>query len=181
MGQTFSQRRWFGKSNRRVLVLGLDGAGKSTLISFFASKKPVSIEPSPTVNFDVKNVKFKKLNVCIWDVGGQERSRTFWRHYYTGTQGVIFVVDSCDRERMSIVCRELHEVANDPQLELAVFLILANKCDQSTAMSTDDITRELCLERLSPKHVWRVQQCVAKDGVGVVEGFSWLAEHMKPL
>ena len=54
----------------------------------------------PTIGFNVETVEYKNISFNVWDVGGQDKIRLLWRHYYTNTQGLIYVVDSNDRERI---------------------------------------------------------------------------------
>ena len=63
------------------------------------------------------------------DVGGQDKIRPLWRHYYTGTQGLIFVVDCADRDRIDEARQELHRIINDREMRDAIILIFANKQD----------------------------------------------------
>ena len=68
-------------------------------------------------------------NFCFQDVGGQDKIRPLWRHYYTGTQGLIFVVDCADRDRIDEARQELHRIINDREMRDAIILIFANKQD----------------------------------------------------
>lgn len=65
----------------------------------------------------------------MWDVGGQDKIRPLWRHYYTGTQGLVFVVDSCDRERIDEARQELHRILSDREMKDCLLLVFANKQD----------------------------------------------------
>lgn len=71
-----------------------------------------------------KNVKFN-----VWDVGGQDKIRPLWRHYYTGTQGLVFVVDSQDRERIDEAKQELHRILSDREMKECLLMVFANKQD----------------------------------------------------
>ncbi|WP_411025175.1 ADP-ribosylation factor-like protein, partial [Salmonella sp. s54836] len=93
-----SLKKIFGKKEMRILMLGLDAAGKTTIL--YKLKLGQSVTTIPTVGFNVETVNYKKIKFNVWDVGGQDKIRPLWRHYYTGTQGLIFVVDSADRERV---------------------------------------------------------------------------------
>lgn len=62
-------------------------------------------------------------------MGGQDKIRPLWRHYYTGTQGLIFVVDCADRDRIDEARQELHRIINDREMRDAIILIFANKQD----------------------------------------------------
>ena len=67
--------------------------------------------------------------LCCQDVGGQDKIRPLWRHYYTGTQGLIFVVDCADRDRIDEARQELHRIINDREMRDAIILVFANKQD----------------------------------------------------
>ncbi|KAA0201026.1 ADP-ribosylation factor [Fasciolopsis buskii] len=125
MGNIFG--RLFGKKEIRVLMLGLDAAGKTTIL--YRLKLGNSVTTIPTVGFNVETVTYKNVRFNVWDVGGQEKIRPLWRHYYTGSQGLIFVVDSSDRERIEEARQELHKIANDREMQDAVILVFANKQD----------------------------------------------------
>ena len=116
---------------------------------------------------------------CLWqDVGGQEKIRPLWRHYFTGTQGLIFVVDSNDRDRMDESKEELHKIANDREMRDAAILIFANKMDLPNALSAAEITDQLALHKLKNRN-WYVQQSCATTGEGLVAGLSWLSSNFK--
>ena len=90
-----------------------------------------------------------KLHLMLWcvvqDVGGQDKIRPLWRHYYTGTQGLIFVVDCADRDRIDEARQELHRIINDREMKDATILIFANKQDLPDGrFKTDDV----CMPRL---------------------------------
>ncbi|CAK5120140.1 unnamed protein product [Meloidogyne enterolobii] len=91
----------FGKRELRVLMLGLDAAGKTSIL--YKLKLGQSIKSLPTVGFNVETVTYKNIKFSVWDVGGQEKIRPLWRHYYVGTQALIFVVDSADVDRFFIL------------------------------------------------------------------------------
>jgi len=66
---------------------------------------------------------------AVQDVGGQDKIRPLWRHYYTGTQGLIYVVDCADRDRIDEARQELHRIINDREMRDAIILVFANKQD----------------------------------------------------
>ncbi|CAH8629693.1 unnamed protein product [Dicrocoelium dendriticum] len=125
MGSFFS--RLFGKKEIRALMLGLDAAGKTTIL--YRLKLGNHVTTIPTVGFNVETVQYKNVRFNVWDVGGQEKIRPLWRHYYTGSQGLIFVVDSADQDRIEEAKLELHKIANDREMQDAVILVFANKQD----------------------------------------------------
>ena len=89
----------------------------------------------PTVGFNVETVTYKNVKFNVWDVGGQDKIRPLWRHYFSGTQGLIFVVDSCDKARMSEARAELHRIILDREMKDALLLVFANKQDMPTGES----------------------------------------------
>ncbi|XP_071378986.1 uncharacterized protein, partial [Centroberyx affinis] len=126
--------------------------------------------------FNVETVEFKNISFTVWDVGGQTIIRPLWRHYYTNTQGVIFVLDSNDPERMKDASDELHMMLEEDELRGVSLLVLANKQDLPRAMSVSDITKALGLSGLS--NPWFVQASCALSGTGLVEGMDWLSNQV---
>jgi len=168
----------FGKTQMRVLLLGLDAAGKTTTLYQLMGKNDKTV---PTIGYNVETISVPPLEFMVWDVSGQERLRSFWRHYYHGTCGVIFVVDVCDAERFPMVRRELHGILQEEELSQAVVLILANKADQQNAVSTQELSQALELELLDASgRKYHVQRSVALTGEGLKDGVIWLSKNMTP-
>lgn len=131
--------------------------------------------------YNVETISVPPLEFMVWDVSGQDRLRSFWRHYYHGTCGVIFVVDVCDAERFPLVRKELHGILQEEELNHAVVLILANKSDQQNAVSNDELSKALELELLDASgRKYTVQRSVATTGSGLKEGLVWLSKNMTP-
>uniref|UniRef100_A0AAY4EW11 ADP-ribosylation factor n=1 Tax=Denticeps clupeoides TaxID=299321 RepID=A0AAY4EW11_9TELE len=101
MGLTISSlfSKLFGKKQMRILMVGLDAAGKTTIL--YKLKLGEIVTTIPTIGFNVETVEYKNICFTVWDVGGQDKIRPLWRHYFQNTQGLIFVVDSNDRERVA--------------------------------------------------------------------------------
>merc|ERR1711976_726432 len=127
MGLAFTKiwARLVGKTEMRILMVGLDAAGKTTIL--YKLKLGEVVTAIPTIGFNVEEVSYKNISFHVWDVGGQDKIRTLWRHYYTNTQGIIFVVDSNDRDRIDDAREELHKMINDEELKDAIVLVYANK------------------------------------------------------
>lgn len=100
--------RIFGKKDMRILMLGLDAAGKTTIL--YKLKLGDVVSSVPTIGFNVETVEYKNIKFTVWDVGGQDKIRLLWRHYYQNTQGLIFVVDSSDKDRIDIAREELQRM-----------------------------------------------------------------------
>ena len=115
----------FEKREARILMLGLDAAGKTTIL--FKLKLGEVVSSVPTIGFNVETVEFKNCKFNVWDVGGQDKIRGMWRHYYQNTEGLIYVVDSSDKARLNIAKEELHKMLAEEELKDTVLLVLANK------------------------------------------------------
>ena len=157
----------------RVLMLGLDAAGKTTVL--YKLKLGEVITTIPTVGFNVESVEYKNITFTVWDVGGQGKLRPLWRHYYQGTQCLIFVVDSTDTGRLKQASLELFRLLSDDGLRDAVVLVLANKQVVSRAATVTQVADKMELHRYSSTHEWFVQPCSAIHGEGIYEGLDWVA------
>ncbi|KAF4730928.1 ADP-ribosylation factor-like protein 2, partial [Perkinsus olseni] len=115
-----------------------------------------------------------KLNV--WDVGGQKSIRSFWRNYFEATDGLIWVVDSLDRHRLTDCKEELHKLLKEERLAGASLLVLANKQDIAGALSPLEIRKHLELETMSMSRHWYVLPCSAVTGEGLAEGVEWIVD-----
>ena len=140
----------FGKKDVRILMVGLDAAGKTTIL--YTLKLGEIVTTIPTIGFNVETVEYKNISFTVWDVGGQDKIRPLWRHYYQNTQGVIFVVDSNDRDRVGEARDELHRMLNEDELREAMLLVFANKQDLPNAMNAAEITDKLGLHSLRQRN-----------------------------
>merc|ERR1712154_633257 len=151
-----------GKKEMRILMVGLDAAGKTTIL--YKLKLGEIVTTIPTIGF------------TVWDVGGQDKIRPLWRHYYQNTQGLIYVVDSNDSDRIDAARDEMHRMLNEDELRDAVLLVFANKQDLPNAMSAAEMTDKLGLHGLRPSYrQWYIQACCATTGDGLYEGLDWLS------
>merc|ERR1712073_52362 len=178
MGLTFSSlfKQLFGMKDMRILMVGLDAAGKTTIL--YKLKLGEIVTTIPTIGFNVETVEYKNICFTVWDVGGQDKIRPLWRHYFQNTQGLIFVVDSNDRERISEARDELMRMLAEDELREAVLLIFANKQDLPNAMNAAEITDKLGLHSLRNR-VWYIQATCATSGDGLYEGLDWLSNQLK--
>ncbi|XP_061874057.1 E3 ubiquitin-protein ligase TRIM23 isoform X3 [Colius striatus] len=164
------------KMEIRVVTLGLDGAGKTTIL--FKLKQDEFMQPIPTIGFNVETVEYKNLKFTIWDVGGKHKLRPLWKHYYLNTQAVVFVVDSSHRDRVSEAHSELAKLLTEKELRDALLLIFANKQDVAGALSVEEITEMLSLHKLCCGRSWYIQGCDARSGTGLYEGLDWLSRQL---
>lgn len=177
MGLTISSilTRLFGKKQVRILMVGLDAAGKTTIL--YKLKLGEIVTTIPTIGFNVETVEYKNICFTVWDVGGQDKIRPLWRHYFQNTQGLIFVVDSNDRERIPEAQDELQKMLNEDELRDAVLLLFANKQDLPNAMTAAELTEKLGLNQLRNRR-WYIQATCATQGQGLYEGLDWLSNEL---
>jgi len=156
-------------------MVGLDAAGKTTIL--YKLKLGEIVTTIPTIGFNVETVEYKNISFTVWDVGGQDKIRPLWRHYFQNTQGLIFVVDSNDRERAEEAQEELQKMLQEDELREATILIFANKQDLPNAMSSAEITEKLKLPSLRNRE-WYIQATCATQGTGLYEGLDWLSTQL---
>ncbi|ELV11975.1 ADP-ribosylation factor-like protein 14 [Tupaia chinensis] len=171
------------KANQaRILLLGLDSAGKSTLL--YKLKLAGPIITIPTIGFNVEMIELERdLPLTVWDVGGQEKMRTVWGCYCENTDGLVYVVDSSDRQRLEDSQREFERILKNEHIKNVPVVLLANKQDVPGALTAEDITRMFKVKKLCSDRNWYVQPCCAVTGEGLAEGFRQLTRfvrsHMK--
>ncbi|XP_008294715.1 ADP-ribosylation factor 4-like [Stegastes partitus] len=177
MGLTISSifGRLFGKKQMRILMVGLDAAGKTTIL--YKLKLGEIVTTIPTIGFNVETVEYKNISFTVWDVGGQDKIRPLWRHYFQNTQGLIFVVDSNDRERVAESAEELSKMLLEDELKDAVLLVFANKQDLPNALTVSELTEKLGLQALRNK-TWYIESTCATQGTGLYEGLDWLSKEL---
>ncbi|CAH0725709.1 unnamed protein product, partial [Brenthis ino] len=159
----------------RILMVGLDAAGKTTIL--YKLKLGEIVTTIPTIGFNVETVEYKNISFTVWDVGGQDKIRPLWRHYYQNTQGLIFVVDSSDTKRIAEAENELANMLKEDELNDAVILVFANKQDMPNAMTAAELTNALNLNNLRNRR-WYIQATCATQGQGLYEGLDWLSNEL---
>ena len=170
-----SLKKWIARAfkiDRRLLMIGLDAAGKTTIL--YKLKLGEVVTTIPTIGFNVETVDYKNISFTVWDVGGKDKIRPLYRHYYQNTSALIFCVDSNDRDRMPRARDELHRMLVEDELHKVPLLILANKQDLPHAMTAAQITEELGLNTLRARD-WHIQSTCATTGDGLYEGLDWLS------
>ena len=167
----------FGRSSNpvRILMLGLDAAGKTTIL--YKMKLNETVNTIPTIGFNVENLQYKNLEFNCWDIGGQFKLRNLWLHYFENTQGLIYVVDSNDADRVAESAEALQMVLNDETMIGVPVLVYANKMDLPNAMTVPQITEALGLMKMRGRE-WHVQASNAARGDGLFEGMDWLAKNV---
>ncbi|KAL3926999.1 MAG: hypothetical protein SGPRY_003031 [Prymnesium sp.] len=158
-----------GKKQCRILMLGLDAAGKTTIL--YQLKLGEMTNTAPTLGFNVETVAYKNIEFMVWDMGGQDAIRQLWQHYYKNAQALIFVVDSADEERLAEARDELQKLMGEEELRDSILLVFANKQDMPDAKSVQEVAEELGLQELQ-------HRVCASTGDGLTDGLDWLASKM---
>ncbi|CAN1269152.1 ADP-ribosylation factor [Linum perenne] len=160
MGQAFRRLfdAFFGNTEMRVVMLGLDAAGKTTILYKLHIGEVLSTVP--TIGFNVEKVQYKNVMFTVWDVGGQEKLRPLWRHYFNNTDGLSII--------------------KDPFMLNSIILVFANKQDMKGAMSPMEVCQGLGLPELKNRK-WHIQGTCALKGDGLYEGLDWLSNTLKEM
>ncbi|PRP88904.1 putative ADP ribosylation factor 1 [Planoprotostelium fungivorum] len=157
----------------RMLVLGLDNAGKTTIL--YKLKLGEVVRTIPTIGFNVETVQYRNLNLTLWDVGGQDKIIPLWRHYFQNTSSLIYVVDSMDRERLPKAREEMQKILED--MKDVCMAVLANKSDLPGAMTSKEVADGLGLMNLKNRK-WYIQSTCANTGEGLYEALDWISKTL---
>ncbi len=160
----------------KLLVLGLDCSGKTTILKAVADEEISNIQP--TQGFNIKSLKVEGVNLAIWDLGGQKVLREYWSNYFKGTNVLVYVIDAADIGRLEESGNELSNLLKEIELKNVPVLIFANKQDLVHAMEPDDITEKLKLDMIDDRD-WMILACSATNNEGLKEGFEWAIRNMK--
>ncbi|GAA6228278.1 ADP-ribosylation factor-like protein 14 [Lates japonicus] len=165
----------------QVLLLGLDNAGKSTLL--YKLKHNACVSTVPTIGFNVEMLEARKnrknVTLTVWDVGGQGKMREHWKSFHPDTAAVVFVVDSSDGKRLDEARRELENTLRSDQLWGRPLILLANKQDVNGALTATEIKDKFNLRKICSGRDWFVQPCSASTGFGVEEAFRRVVHMVK--
>ncbi|XP_048758887.1 ADP-ribosylation factor-like isoform X2 [Ostrea edulis] len=151
--------------------------GKTTIL--YKIKLNENVCTIPTIGFNVETVSpVKGVSFTVWDVGGQDRIRPLWKHYYQNTEGLIYVVDSNDRERITESREELFGILQNDEMRGVPVVVIANKQDLPNALSTSEVANLMWLHKLTSRQ-WFIQSTCAMTGVGVYEAMQELSSMVK--
>eukprot|EP00605_Chrysophyceae_sp_TOSAG23-4_P001298 GSChrysophyteH1.ASY1.ANO1.1412.1 assembled CDS len=134
----------------RLLVLGLDNSGKTTILKKLSDEDITHI--MPTQGFNIKSLMRDGFKLNVWDIGGQKSIRPYWRNYYDQTDALIYVIDSADRRRMEESGVELQQLLDEERLS-HVPLMLRDR-------------------------TWQILPCSAKTGEGLQDAMEWIVEQI---
>lgn len=166
----------FGPKERRILILGLDGAGKTTIL--YKLQVGEVVTTIPTIGFNVETLSYKNLKFQVWDLGGQTSIRPYWRCYFSNTDAIIYVVDSMDKERMSTSKQELINMLEEDELKKSVLVVFANKQDVNGALTETEVAKELGLAAIKNRK-WQIFKTSAVQGIGLEKAMDWLVTSIQ--
>jgi len=175
------------KKNGKLLFLGLDNAGKTTLLHMLKDDRMAQHVPTlhPTSEeLSIGNIKFR-----TFDLGGHSQARRMWKDYFPAVNGVIFLLDASDRSRFPEAQQELNGLLTDDQLSSVPVVILANKIDIPGAASEDEIRHTFSLYGMTTgkNNVPRAEltgrplelyMCSVLKRQGYGDGFRWIANYI---
>ncbi|XP_014208533.1 ADP-ribosylation factor-like protein 1 [Copidosoma floridanum] len=165
-----------GNREMRILILGLDGAGKTTIL--YRLQVGEVVTTIPTIGFNVEQVTYKNLKFQVWDLGGQTSIRPYWRCYYTNTDAIIYVVDSADKDRIGLSKEELMNMLEEDELQNAVLVVLANKQDMPGCLTVAEVHQALGLDALKNR-TFQIFKTSAKKGEGLDQAMDWLSNALQ--
>ncbi|KAM9259548.1 ADP-ribosylation factor-like protein 14 [Morus bassanus] len=161
-----------------ILMLGLDSAGKSTLLYKF--KYNDVFLTIPTIGFNVDMIETgKDFTLTFWDVGGQQKMRQVWCNFLENADGLLYVVDSSDKQRLEESRKEFELILKNDFLRSVPVVMLANKQDLPGALNAEEITRRFHLKKYCSDRNWYVQPCCALTGEGLSEALQRLTSFVK--
>jgi len=163
------------KNNFKIIILGIQNAGKTTILYRLALGQLV--KTTPTIGSNVEEINYNNVKFQAWDLGGQENMRSVWDVYYLNTDGVIFVIDSNDKENYEESKNQFYKILQNDTLKNAVILIFANKQDLLTSKKVNEIIEIYELDSIK-NHVWHIQPCSANTGEGLLTGIKWLSDQL---
>lgn len=158
-----------------IVVVGLQASGKTSFVNVIASGQ-WSEDVVPTVAYNFRQIKKGNVTLKIWDVAGQAKFRSTWQRYSQGTDAVIFVVDSVDREKFNSARFELHQLLGQPTLVGIPLLVLGNKNDLDGHAGVKELIASLQLDKISDRPV-SCYSCSMKSQHNLDIVLKWLSER----
>ena len=182
MGYFSSLLRMLGwlKRPARVIVIGLDNAGKSMLINQLKPQRSASYEVTPTVGFAMDRFERGGFTFSVWDMSGAGAYRSLWDTYYKEADAIIFVVDSSDRLRLCVARDELRNVLEHPDIvaRKPPMLFFSNKMDLPGAVEPKEMAEDLALHACIKDRPWQIAASNALTGEGIDTGIEWLVSTL---
>jgi GTP-binding protein SAR1 len=179
------------KKSGKLLFLGLDNAGKTTLLHMLKDDRMA--QHVPTLHPTSEELSIDRIQFTTFDLGGHHQARRVWRDYFPAVDAIVFLIDACDRARFQESKVELDSLLADDQLANCPILILGNKIDRAGAASADEIKQKFGLfgrtsgqgkvprselQYISLDHPLELFMCSVLKRQGYGEGFRWIAQYL---
>ena len=177
MGFIFSKILDFfsrSRSNFKIIILGIQNAGKTTIL--YRLSLGQLVQTTPTIGSNVEEISYNNVKLQAWDLGGQESTRSVWDVYFVNTDAIIYVIDTHDTNYEESKNQFYKLLANEA-LKNAVILIYANKQDLAGAKKVNEIVQIYELDSIT-NHIWHIQPCSAQTGEGLITGMKWLSDQL---
>ncbi|WVZ57175.1 hypothetical protein U9M48_007594 [Paspalum notatum var. saurae] len=173
----------FTKDEFRVLILGVDKAGKTTLLEKLKSMylNGEGLPPDrvvPTVGLNIGRIEDANAKLVFWDLGGQVGLRTIWEKYYEEAHAIVYVIDAATASSFEDSKSALEKVIRHEHLKGAPLLIVANKQDLPGVIDDEELAKFLHLKELDERP-YMFQAVSAYNGRGIKSGINWLVEQME--
>lgn len=164
------------KEQFKILLLGLREAGKTAIL--YLLKLGEQVKPIPTIGYNSETIIYKGISFNLFELGGEKKFRSFWKHYYHDTQGIIFVVDSNDETSLEEAGCEFRKLAFDESIAHTSILVMANKQDLSGALSPKKIAEIMEINQIDNHKIKFIKTSVV-NGTGFQKAFDWFVERVK--
>jgi ADP-ribosylation factor-like protein 3 len=152
-------------------MLGLDNAGKTTLLYYLIGVDNKNTRPTPGVN--AKSFQYEGNKIDLYDLGGQKAIREYWEYYYENVDALIYVFDVTDKERIGESYEVIQKLLEEDQLLNVPILFYGNKCDLTNELDAEEINKNFKLSKIKGRD-WSLFFCSALKGKGIKDGLKWL-------
>ena len=164
------------KAEPNILILGLDNAGKTTLLNYLTHEN-LKAQTSPTKGVNAKSIQCGGIKLNVYDLGGQKAIREYWQYYYEKVDALIYVVDASDEARIGECNESFQSLLKDDNLKNVPVLAYGNKADLQNCLGPDEIIEKLEMNDITGRD-WSLYACSALKGTGVKDGIKWILEKL---